>query len=58
MPTASLLAERLILIIRERACPTLYTSGWLTFQKYYPARGRPRSGYPLQDPGNQAKIQA
>ena len=32
----SLLAERLNLIVRERACPTLYVSGWLTYQKYYP----------------------
>lgn len=32
----SLLVERLNLIVRERACPTLYASGWLTFQKYFP----------------------
>lgn len=31
-----LLSERLNLIVRERACPTLYASGWLTFQKHFP----------------------
>ncbi len=32
------LSSRLTLIIRERACPSLYTSGWLTFQKYFPCQ--------------------
>ena len=30
---AKLLAERLTLVIRERACPSLYLNGWLTLQK-------------------------
>lgn len=33
-----LLAERLTLVIRERACPSLYINGWLTLQKYYPCQ--------------------
>ncbi|MGI6333487.1 MAG: hypothetical protein ACOX1A_02465 [Saccharofermentanales bacterium] len=32
------LIDRLLLIVRERACPSLYTSGWLAFQIHYPNR--------------------
>ena len=35
---AKLLAERLTLVIRERACPSLYLNGWLTLQKNYPCQ--------------------
>lgn len=35
---AKLLAERLTLVIRERACPSLYLNGWLTLQKNYPSQ--------------------
>ncbi len=33
---AAVLADRLTLIIRERACHSLYLSGWLAFQLHYP----------------------
>lgn len=35
---ATVLVDRLLLIIRERACPSLYASGWSAFQIHYPNR--------------------